>query len=812
MTPLAFGQINNNGSGGSIVSGTAGQPAVYTGANAVGSSPTISSDVYFASGRPWVDVQAKGAKGDCVTDDTAAIQAAINVAQGHYMDVFFPPPSGGCYIVSPPTNAYIFQLTAGNFRIIGAPSVVLKVKAAGGDFRTWFGPEFVTGISNVAIEGLTFDWNSTNNAPANATQLNTYSRSLWRDGGACDNVSFNHSSFTNVINKNTIYSSCTHVSITNDKWTNVGGGSVFADHSETYLIGDGYVISNNQFISSGENSAVASSAIEVHGTGAILGNYVDGYEGGMNVTGVALVNSTPLIVANNAIRNVYYGIKLQASVYNAHASGLGMSNVVVTGNAINVDQVGWTVDSFSGGAIVGNPKGIWFWSGTSPANLNFQDITIADNIVSFVLESGSAFNAADIADGYGIGIYDTAGTSFCDDCRILNNTVRNSPTAGIRWTINSSTNTEIRGNQVINAGSAWCTALNTPTTGCTANIPANSIYRSGIVMVPTLAPVNCRVTDNVITDNQATSTLAFGMNFFSFPAGSDCVEKNNTVNLTGATTTSLQASIKGNGIFNTTSSNRNVLLFNVASFAAFPAPSAVVSGGTGTSNTYKYTVKDGNGNLTGISAGAVASTAATLNGSNFVTLTCPASTTTQMQTYGNTTPTCVFYRTAAGGTPSTVGALATCAAVAAGATCVDNGLAGDTTIPGTITGTGALATLYTIPIPANTLQPGKGINVDLYWNHVGANTETVQVNYGSCSPALFFSATSTGKLSLHGQLLLPPGDTAHENAINWGGAAGTSSQANCTVDSTAAQNLIVQQNLNAADTITPYGIVVTALQ
>ncbi len=56
------------------------------------------------SGTPnWFSVQSYGATGDCITDDTVAIQAAITAAQAYGQGgavVYFPVPIGGCYLVS----------------------------------------------------------------------------------------------------------------------------------------------------------------------------------------------------------------------------------------------------------------------------------------------------------------------------------------------------------------------------------------------------------------------------------------------------------------------------------------------------------------------------------------------------------------------------------------------------------------------------------------------------------------------------------------------------------------------------------------
>jgi hypothetical protein len=75
---------------------TATSPQIFSGAI---STPSITASV-----NAQINVQAPpySAKGDCTTDDSAAIQAAVNAA-GSYSPpavVYFPKPSGGCYLTS----------------------------------------------------------------------------------------------------------------------------------------------------------------------------------------------------------------------------------------------------------------------------------------------------------------------------------------------------------------------------------------------------------------------------------------------------------------------------------------------------------------------------------------------------------------------------------------------------------------------------------------------------------------------------------------------------------------------------------------
>lgn len=106
--------------------GTTGQLAVYTSGTAIGSSNTITADVYFKSGRPWIDVKAYGAVGDGVTVDKTAIQNAINAC----------PTS--------PAVACIVYFPNGNYQLGGAGGIGLTINTG------------ATGQNNVCMVGESY--------------------------------------------------------------------------------------------------------------------------------------------------------------------------------------------------------------------------------------------------------------------------------------------------------------------------------------------------------------------------------------------------------------------------------------------------------------------------------------------------------------------------------------------------------------------------------------------------------------------------------------------------------------------------------
>jgi hypothetical protein len=135
-----------------IVDGNATNPATI-GATTPG---TIIAAVTDMGGQDY-NVLAYGAKGDGTTDDRAAIQAAINAANGG--SIFLP--GGHTYLLYNTTGQqYALRITQSGTSIHGVPTSVLKL--ADGQNSDLL--RIADNVSNVEIYGFTIDGNNAQNA------------------------------------------------------------------------------------------------------------------------------------------------------------------------------------------------------------------------------------------------------------------------------------------------------------------------------------------------------------------------------------------------------------------------------------------------------------------------------------------------------------------------------------------------------------------------------------------------------------------------------------------------------------------------
>ncbi len=139
----------------------------------VGSVSSLTG--FFKNGRPWADVRAWGAKGDSTTDDTAAIQNAIN-----YMSTNF---DGGIVFFSPGSYKVTSTLTVNKGIILmGSGRRTTAISSAGADITVLnVGVAPFTGNDGIGIEKLFILGNATTSSTSAVVVINANVSGYMRD-------------------------------------------------------------------------------------------------------------------------------------------------------------------------------------------------------------------------------------------------------------------------------------------------------------------------------------------------------------------------------------------------------------------------------------------------------------------------------------------------------------------------------------------------------------------------------------------------------------------------------------------------------
>lgn len=152
--PVTLAQVNSAlAANGNIATGTtsvpvsaAMQPVVNASTLTIANTDLGTAPFYFKSGSPWTDVKAWGAVGNGVTDDSTAMQNAINYAGTTGSIVFFPP---GTYFtgtgLTVPSNVILMGAGCNNSVITAATSAITTIT-----FNT---NSFFSGAKDLAILG-----------------------------------------------------------------------------------------------------------------------------------------------------------------------------------------------------------------------------------------------------------------------------------------------------------------------------------------------------------------------------------------------------------------------------------------------------------------------------------------------------------------------------------------------------------------------------------------------------------------------------------------------------------------------------------
>lgn len=259
-----------------------------------------------ANTRKVISVKNFGAVGDGITDDSAAIQNAIDASAGK--TIYFPP---GTYIVNAlqsvavqqdknhasPKKACLVMSSDMHLQGVAGASIIKAKSSISTDSVPQYFNMFMSNThdTNVSFEGLTFDLNGQNNSvsPQRQTAWNRYHQAaiIWMsdknnvarpDNLYIDNCIFMNCAGTTVIGTGfsitTPAAVADGVTITNCKF--IDNGFDTDDHSSIYLQARHVLVDNNVF-SIPSAPIIHQAVLEVHGpdqtiTRNTVANYVQG--------------------------------------------------------------------------------------------------------------------------------------------------------------------------------------------------------------------------------------------------------------------------------------------------------------------------------------------------------------------------------------------------------------------------------------------------------------------------------------------------------------------------------------------------------
>ena len=313
-----------------------------------------------------VNVLDYGATGNGVTDDTAAIQAAIDYASANSKTVYFP---AGTYKIVPATpqvwegsgtlyaafimrsNMHVWSDLGATIRLADNCSTLANPKILAMFFSN-------SQLSNLSFYNLTMDMNGLNNlispnAPASFNRFNQamifFSGTIGGVAARGNNVRIDSCQFLNTAGVTCIgmgQSNSSNVIISSNWWvTNClfkNNGIDSDDHSSIYAWADNVVCENNTFtadtmwpngVSGNSGSFVA---YEVHGANQrFVNNLVRNHYQGMWVSTNQTSDCDNIVIANNTFSPIKFaGIDF----FRFSASESVVSKVIIDSNTIGLDD------------------------------------------------------------------------------------------------------------------------------------------------------------------------------------------------------------------------------------------------------------------------------------------------------------------------------------------------------------------------------------------------------------------------------------------------------------------------------------------
>lgn len=461
-----------------------------------GSSTRAGADALYAHrANVSVNVKDHGATGDGVTDDTAAIQSAINAAATFGAGVYFPR---GTFKLSKASGLdYMLEAKAGQ---LWHGEGAIKVASTAGDYRSVVaGVAVGTDLTGFTVEGLTFDMNNTGNPAttvgSNGTLFAGNPRyAIYAPVG--DRVTVRTCIFKDIDSVNTVVIGGTNARVQDNTFTEVGQSNNVHDHSTLYITAAGQTITGNVFLGVAGGKG-ATTAIETHGSAQVVtGNRVRDFYCGANITGITASGSDGAVVANNVFRDVNNGVVLWSAT-----AGTGLRQCSVHDNAIILNHDNWlrtTTDYARGIAI-------------DPAiNVDVETLSIHHNHI-WVKPSVATAQAGELQ-AAAIALWAASATPVLKNVLVERNTIVGSMSAGIRWAATGN-RVRIENNEIVDPGSSTEAAL-------------ASFYKSGITIVGTVTDM--RVKGNRTFDTRGAHVVAQGI-MTSLTTATRCLQGDNPV-------------------------------------------------------------------------------------------------------------------------------------------------------------------------------------------------------------------------------------------------------------------------------------------
>lgn len=370
-----------------------------------------------------------GAKGDGVTDDTAAMKDLFDAASTASFPSTILLNGKSTYLLVPEDNNLqqrLLPITRGVHVIGNGATIKIADNTDGYSSIIGHGSADLTGL---CIEGVTFDCNSSNTKPF--TTGNVFGASVLDSARQVVLVKKGYDFvFKNNVVKNSACTNCITYSgdgntanciIDGNSFLSMGKtpNALYHDHSTLYLTGNNIRVVNNYFEGESWGIEGTTCAIEVHpGNDCIvMGNSGTKYLSAINYAGVYETDSVNGLISGNSFECLRHFIIIFGTKYSTHQSGYSIDGLVITGNQ------GIIKNAEPLGNMTGGPVGVGGIIFYNSLTLPVRNVMISNNLLEYEVEDSepdytASYGALGIMEASAATVYENV---IIEDCTILNN-------------------------------------------------------------------------------------------------------------------------------------------------------------------------------------------------------------------------------------------------------------------------------------------------------------------------------------------------------------------------------------------------------